>query len=237
MKNNELDLLAPKFGNFSAPTPEHLLMKNQEAIPVNIKLFKAALAGSIAGVQDALIQGGKPDFFFRQEDSKNALHVASESGYLDIVQVLLSHGAVPDCRVASTKDTALILATASGQDEVVEALIGAGAKVNTSKGDLFAPYVYLFLLSGLGNTYGNTPLHEAARIGSMRILKLLLDRGAKINATNKRGSTPLHLFCYGVDEDQFTLEKLRTLIRAGADVNACDTQGFTPFLVCCASGR
>eukprot|EP01042_Synura_sphagnicola_P003146 gene3146-3877_t len=152
MKNNELDLLAPKFGNFSAPTPEHLLMKNQEAIPVNIKLFKAALAGSIAGVQDALIQGGKPDFFFRQEDSKNALHVASESGYLDIVQVLLSHGAVPDCRVASTKDTALILATASGQDEVVEALIGAGAKVNTSKGDLFAPgrldFIEELLLSG-----------------------------------------------------------------------------------------
>ncbi len=40
---------------------------------------------------------------------------------------------------------------------------------------------------------GRTPLHEAARSGSMDTLKLLLERNADVNATDNAGQTPLRL--------------------------------------------
>src|SRR5882762_6488923 len=39
---------------------------------------------------------------------------------------------------------------------------------------------------------GSTPLHHAAGFGTVATLKLLLDKGANVNATNRMGSTPLH---------------------------------------------
>ena len=126
----ELDLDAPQYGH-AAATPEHLLIKNQLATKENVDLFEACLCGSLADAKDAIERGGKANFFFRPEDSKNALHVASEGGHLEIVEELLRNGAVADCRVASTRDTALLLATIAGHEEIVKTLLKASAKVNT----------------------------------------------------------------------------------------------------------
>lgn len=73
--------------------PDYVLAKNQADSEENVRLFKAALAGSITGVREALGDGGKPNYFFRPEDLKNSLHVAAENGYVEICEVLLSHGA------------------------------------------------------------------------------------------------------------------------------------------------
>jgi hypothetical protein len=42
---------------------------------------------------------------------------------------------------------------------------------------------------------GETPLHVAARVGRLRIIKLLLLDGADLQKTSKEGETPLHLAC------------------------------------------
>lgn len=39
---------------------------------------------------------------------------------------------------------------------------------------------------------GNTPLHEAAAYGHVKIVKLLLEKGADVNKHNEGGVTPLH---------------------------------------------
>jgi ankyrin repeat protein len=39
--------------------------------------------------------------------------------------------------------------------------------------------------------FGRTPLHEAARNGDRDTMKLLLDRGANVNAKDEAGDTPL----------------------------------------------
>lgn len=49
----------------------------------------------------------------------------------------------------------------------------------------------------LGNGYGNTALHEACRMGYAATINTLLEHGADVNAKNHKGSTPLHMFCYG----------------------------------------
>ena len=113
----------------AAEIPEHLLGANQQSTPENIALFKSAKAGSMTGVRNALDKGAKPDFFFNPEDSKNALHIASQEGYIDIVQELLDNKAHVDCIVVGSKETALILATQNKHVEVVRCLLDAGANV------------------------------------------------------------------------------------------------------------
>ena len=39
----------------------------------------------------------------------------------------------------------------------------------------------------------NTPLHNAAKQGNVQAVQILLDRGAKADAVNVDGETPMHL--------------------------------------------
>ena len=41
----------------------------------------------------------------------------------------------------------------------------------------------------------NTPIHEAAVAGNIGIIKMLLGKGARIDAVNLERSTPLHKAC------------------------------------------
>lgn len=47
---------------------------------------------------------------------------------------------------------------------------------------------------------GNRPLHVAAQYGKLRILKLLLEKGALVNDANLEGNTPLH---FAINADYF----------------------------------
>ncbi len=67
----------------------------------------------------------------------------------------------------------------------------------------------------------STPLHHAAGFGSLEIVKLLLDKGADINAKNKRNSTPLH---WAIHDET----KVRLLVTRGADIHAKQIEGRTP---------
>lgn len=68
---------------------------------------------------------------------------------------------------------------------------------------------------------GATPLHHAAGFGDLAMLKLLVERGANVNAVNNRKSTPLFWAMNDVD-------KARLLIEHGANVNTRTVDGRTP---------
>lgn len=110
--------------------PDHLLADNQIVNQVNVALFHAAESGNVAELQKCLKNGGKPNFFHRPSDQKNALHVAAENGHTEVVKVLLANGAVVDCREAVGQATALILACHHNNIEILNLLIAAGANVN-----------------------------------------------------------------------------------------------------------
>ena len=71
--------------------------------------------------------------------------------------------------------------------------------------------------------YGMTPLHWAARAGSIECAEILLERGVLVNPLNKVRRTPLQL---AAEEDQ--ADMIRLLARNGADLNTQDRKGRTP---------
>ncbi|MGH9723293.1 MAG: ankyrin repeat domain-containing protein [Bryobacteraceae bacterium] len=68
---------------------------------------------------------------------------------------------------------------------------------------------------------GSTALHHAAGFGTLSTMKLLIDKGADVNAKNDRDSTPLH---WAVADEA----KTRLLLERGANVNAKQADGRTP---------
>jgi ankyrin repeat protein len=77
------------------------------------------------------------------------------------------------------------------------------------------------------------PLHLAAYHGLPDIARMLLDRGARIEAnalgnfTNKKKRTPLHLAVLGDDSDEIP-RMVRLLLDRGASANVKDDMGMRP---------
>lgn len=70
----------------------------------------------------------------------------------------------------------------------------------------------------------STPLHIAARNGSVDVVRMLIAGKADVNATNKSGQTPLHCAAAGGHDEVVT-----ALLNAGANVNAKpSSNGLTP---------
>ena len=68
---------------------------------------------------------------------------------------------------------------------------------------------------------GATVLHHAAGFGDIATMSLLLDKGADVNAKNRRKSTPLF---WAIHDEA----KVRLLVERGADVNVRQADGRTP---------
>ena len=102
-------------------------------------------------------------------------------------------------------DTALHLAAASGNNEIVKILLEAGADVNAK------------------DTADITPLHRAAFNGANLIAETLLKAGANVNAAGGRhNSTALQIAAY-----RGHVGVVKVLLAHGADLNAVDTLGET----------
>ena len=77
---------------------------------------------------------------------------------------------------------------------------------------------------------GATPLMYAAAVGSTGAMAVLLDNGAKVNATNATGATAL---MWAATE----IEKVRLLLARGADVNIASQRGRTALQSAARSDR
>lgn len=80
---------------------------------------------------------------------------------------------------------------------------------------------------------GFTPLHLAVFFRHPRAARLLVERGAPVNAvaSNAMRVQPLHSAAAGGDT-----ECVRLLVEAGADVNARQQDGFVPIHACAQNG-
>ena len=80
---------------------------------------------------------------------------------------------------------------------------------------------------------GDTAIHVAAAASEPAIIRALVERGGRVDTTNRRGAQPLH---YAVDGTGFVQEAdaqrqtVSVLIELGADPNATDKNGTTPLL-------
>jgi ankyrin repeat protein len=102
------------------------------------------------------------------------LHAAADSGDLDIVRSLISHGADINA-LDSRGDSPLFKALRSQKLDVVELLLKGGANVNVR------------------NIHNSTPLHLASLKGSLDISRLLIEHGADVVAQDDEGRTPFSI--------------------------------------------
>lgn len=174
-----------------------------------------------------------------------ALHQAVKSMQLDIVRMLLEHGANPDAREAGDNTTPLHWAAATGRRDLIEALLTAGVDVH-GYGD-----VHELEVIGWGTLY-HGPDEDPNRLSASRLdaISLLLERGARHHIFSAICVGDLHLIQRLVEENPAALDRrmsrfehgqtplhfaisrtrydiLDLLIELGADLEAEDRHGRT----------
>ncbi|XP_072384224.1 uncharacterized protein [Diabrotica undecimpunctata] len=135
-----------------------------------------------------------------------ALHFAVERSLVDVIDILLQNGAS-------------VILTAQNLPECL--LLEMPRKVLQKYGIIYKvvndTYTYINVHSG------TTVLHQAAELNITCIARVILDRGADINAQDSRGKTALHIAV-----DNFQYHMVEFLILNGANINIKDNYGHVP---------
>jgi ankyrin repeat protein len=152
------------------------------------ELFEAVRAGDLPRVQ-ALVDA----------NPTLAIFAASILGQVDRIKELLAANRALVSALSEDGWTPLHLAAFFGKDDAARLLLNSGADLKARS----------------TNSMENTALHAAAAGKHAAIVKLLLERGANVNARQVGGWTPLHSAANNGD-----VETAKILVDAGADVSA-----------------
>lgn len=140
------------------------------------------------------------------------LSLAARNGDAGVVKELIARGA--DVKATNAeKWTALHCAVEAGSVQAAKMLLDSGADINAAtarQGE--TPLMLACGLNGLGTTTG-----QGSKIACIR---LLLKRGANVNAATKDGQTALH-FAANIG----SVETARLLLAQGADITLQDRKG------------
>lgn len=139
-------------------------------------------------------------------EGETALMKASKYGDADKA---LTKGA--DVHVAnSTGETALILASQAGNNDIVKQLLAAGSNIHH-------------------RSDAGTAIIMAAQEGHTDVVKTLIQAGANINDVNTDSNdTPLHLVLKLIRERAHLKTLVQLLVDAGANIHAENDEGETP---------
>ena len=198
---------------------------------LNGQLIKAAEHGDTKRVRELLDSGAEINA--KDINGENALMKASAAGWAETVKLLLDAGADIDIQDKFGR-TALMPAAANGRADTVKLLLDAGA-------DIDRPSKYgwtaLMMAAACGHTGvmelliqagkdsdGQSVLHWACENENLNCIKLLLDMGADICASNEHKDTPLH---YAARNSFSQAGAVLLLLKAGANVNELNTDGQT----------
>ena len=170
--------------------------------PEAVPLYYAALLG-FRDLAEHLIAEHPEHVNARGGFQVTPIHAAAFAGQADILSLLIQHGADKNGR-GNGGNTPLFLATRNATLEAGQFLLNHGADIDAR------------------NIHNNTALIYAI-MGNIEFARMLLERGAVINARCRYDMTPLH---WAVQRER--TEFVRYLLEHGADVNARDVNGDTP---------
>jgi ankyrin repeat protein len=181
-------------------------------------------------------------------DGTTALMWASEDGNLRAIELLLAAGARPHQRRDDGSDALMLALRNLKRDPAAALALAALAQPlrtprRDGRDDLMCaarggmPECVAWALSRGGDASardkdGNTALHFAAVSGSRKAVEMLVAAGARIDALNQKGFSPMRGGANGLDPDAF-----EALALAGADPLLHDgTPNASPFFQACARG-
>ncbi|TBR74212.1 MAG: ankyrin repeat domain-containing protein [Burkholderiaceae bacterium] len=162
--------------------------------------FFSAIRENDAGAVKALMERGF-DPNTRGPKGQVGLMMALDEPALQAVQVLLDAPGIDVNVLDAHGESPLMMASLKGQFDIAKELIDKGADVNKT---------------------GWTPLHYAATGGHAKIVSLLLDHYAYIDAASPNGTTPLMMAAY-----YGNAETVKLLLDEGADPLLKNQQGLT----------
>jgi ankyrin repeat protein len=167
-----------------------------DAAPVAVELHRAAAQGDATTVRRRLDAGDAVDG--RDNRGRTPLHEAAGKGHVNVAAELLDHGADPNALAAGNM-TPLHFAAMLGHPELAGLLLRRGAR-----NDIF-------------NASGLLPIHLAA---NDKVIRVLAEAGADVNALTTKGQTPLHTARHGL--------VAKALVEYKADLRIRNPRGRTP---------
>jgi ankyrin repeat protein len=189
-------------------------------------LLNAAEAGRVDLLKLLVAAGANPKA--TQQDGRNALHLAASSESPEAVQYLLDQ----KLAVNAPNDlggTALLEAAASGRLETVTLLLRAGASVNGAERNAKKTALMVAAHGPIKQPSVLRPRDRSITdcgplADYQKIVVLLLDAGADLQARDSAGNTIMHWAACACGNQ----EVLELLISKGAHVDAKDRNGQTP---------
>ena len=195
----------------------------------HLKAFLAAARSGNLGVMQLLVRLGA-SVEATDDDGATALHLAAAGGHLDVVGYLVEELGLDVAATNDDGDTALGLAAAEGHTAVVaylEPLAAAEEPVEPARTP--EEEEARAALDSLGIEYAEETFHAAAEAGNLEVVKLFVEAGIDIDATNNYGSTALH-----VAAGSGHLEIVKYLVGQGVSVTATNNYGSTALYVALA---
>ena len=152
-----------------------LLLENKAKIKDELLIaIKSPIVESRIDMIKLLIDN-KANINYADENGFNPLNIAIESGDMELTKFLITNGA--NVNSLMQDEVSLIgYAIAQNNMDLLQILIENGANVNYTGGDSWA----------------DTPLQTASRLGLDNVVRILLTRNADINAVDMNGNTALH---------------------------------------------
>jgi len=161
--------------------------------------FRAVKQDNAPAMRSLLERGVDPNI--KDDKGSSGLHLALQDGALKVAEVLLASPRLKAESRNAADESPLMMAALKGHLDIATRLIKLGADVNKP---------------------GWAPLHYAATGGHLKLMELLLEEHAFIDAESPNGTTPLMMAAsYG------TPEAVKLLIEAGADIHMRNQKGMT----------
>ena len=180
----------------------------------SLALYKASGRGHLRIIKILISNGADVNATPKEYDGCSSLMYACQEAHLDVLKFLLTKGADIEHQSDGGQNALTIACGEHGANriDVVNTLLDYGANTNPKQ--------------------NFSPLYSASGAGHMKIVSLLLEKGANVNTCCDDGTTPL---MYASQEGQMKIVSL--LLEEGANVNTRCDDGSTPLMYASQQGH